>query len=199
LQQEVGDAPFGRRATQQLFRSTELLTRAIRQDTVDALLLGDPNNSIVSANLCDALVEMMPADESADLRIQCSWSPLLPIPTETPSDVGVDRNMFETIEQVAQKLRPSNQPLLDTFYGYVTELAGGMSPEGEIRLRVLVEGELVEARAALEGAEYARAGEAHLQQNAVAVRGVLHRGRRIHEIRDVTSFEMLPRLEDPAS
>ena len=196
---DAGDALFGRRATQQLLRSTNLLTRAIRQDTIDALLFADLDNYPVSANLCEALVEMMPSDESADLRIQCSWSPLLPTPSDVESEVRIDRPMFETIDRIAQRLRPSDQPIPDTFYAYVTELAGGIHPEGDIRLRVLVDDGLVETRANLASAEYARAGEAHLKQKMVAIRGVLHRGRRVHELRDISSFQLMQEAETPTT
>lgn len=185
----VGES-FGRRATEYLFCSVAKIATAVRQDTVDLLLEAPvaPGVVVVSANLCDALVELMPSDESADLRLRSSWSPLLPPAANIPSLVKIDRDMYESIEALGQKLRPADVPLPDTFVGYVTELSGGFLPEGDVTLRVIVGAEMLEARATLSRADYATAAEAHLHERVVSVRGTLHRGRRSHELKDVVSF-----------
>lgn len=187
---------FGRRATEYLFASVGRLADTIRQDAVDSLLQ-EGTGPVVSANLCEALVELMPKDESADLRLSSTWSPLLPQNSPIPSVVRIDRDMYETIEELGEKLRPSDEPLPDTFLGFVTELAGGFLPEGEIKLRVIVDEEMLEARAVLSRADYQIAAQAHLNERAVSVHGVLHRGRRAHHIKDVTSFSILD-LNAPA-
>jgi hypothetical protein len=193
----VVGSSFGRRATEYLFASVGRLADAIRQDTVPFLLEAE-TGAIVSANLCEALVELMPKDESADLRLSSTWSPLLPQNKDIPSVVRIDRDMYESIEEIGQKLRPSDAPLPATFIGFVTELAGGFLPEGEVKLRVIVDEEMLEARAFLTRIDYQTAAQAHLTEQAVSVHGVLHRGRRAHHIKDVTSFAVLD-LSAPAS
>lgn len=190
------ETPFGRRATETLFRGAHLLTMAIQQDTVDEVLLGDTQHTSVSANLCDALVEMMPADESADLHLRGTWSPSLPPPADVPAEVHIDRNLFESIEQVADKLRPVEEPYPELFFGFVTELAGGIAAEGMVKLQILFDERMLEVRATLNRDQYHKAAEAHLQQRIVQIRGVLYRGRRVHEIKDVTEFLVLPQPSD---
>jgi hypothetical protein len=182
-------ASFGRRTTEFLLSSVSRLATTIRQDTVTQLI--DAQAPTISGNLCEALLELMPSDESADLRLSSTWSPSQPKTDGTPSEAKIDRDMYESIELIAQKLRPSDDPIPDMFIGYVTELAGGFSPEGDVKLRIIVDEEFVEARAFLSRADYTKAGDAHLKEQTIAVRGVFHRGRRNHQIKDITSFEFL--------
>ena len=181
---------FGRKATTYLIESVSRLANAIRQDTISTLL-EDEGGSVVSANLCDALVELMPGDGSADLRLSTTWSPMLPQAQSVPSLVKIDRDMYESVADLAQKLRPADEPLPDAFVGYVTELAGGWLPEGEVKLRIIVDDEMLEARAMLSRLDYQTAAKAHLTEQAVSVHGVLHRGRRSHHVKDITSFSIL--------
>jgi hypothetical protein len=187
---------FGRRATEYLFASVGRLAAAIRQDAVAHLIEAD-TGPIVSANLCEGLVELMPKDESADLRLTSTWSPILPQKNDIPSVVRIDRDMYEAIEELGEKLRPSDEPFPATFLGFVTELSGGFLPEGEVSLRVIVDEEMLEARTLLSRVDYQTAAQAHLNERAVSVRGVLHRGRRAHHIKDVTSFTILDLTAPP--
>ncbi|HET9954201.1 MAG TPA: hypothetical protein VFQ61_06845, partial [Polyangiaceae bacterium] len=82
------DQAFGRQASAILMRAVQSIVVNVRKGDAQPLL-EDPS-PIVSANLCDALVDMMPADEKADLRFRATWSPLLPISEGVPNQVHVD-------------------------------------------------------------------------------------------------------------
>ena len=59
-------------------------------------------------------------------------------------------------------------------------------------LQIQVDDQLLKARVLLGAGEYRLAGTAHLEQRYVSVRGLLHRGRRAHVLREPTDFMVLP-------
>lgn len=189
------EVPFGRRATTYLFVSADHLARTVRRGETSRLL-DDPDAPLVSANLCEALVEMMPPDESADLQLTGAWSPLLPAPATAPTQVRFDRTMFKPIERLARQLRPSPDAASAKLVGKVVELSGAPSPagqlEGDVVLQVQADDQLLKARVTLGVEDYARAGAAHLSQQYVSVHAQLHRGRRSHALKLATDFTVLP-------
>jgi hypothetical protein len=195
-QLDAHDIPFGRRATTLLFESTAYLARAIRQGEAARVLDGPADAPLVSANLCEALVEMMPPDESAGLRLTGAWSPLIPAPASLPVAVHFDRTMFESVERLAQQLRPSQSSERAHFVGKVVELSGAPNPtgqlEGDVILQIQADDQLLEVRVTLGPEVYAHAGAAHLSQQYVSVHGQLQRGRRTHSLRNPTDFTVLP-------
>lgn len=188
--------PFGRRATIYLLASAAHLVATIRRGDVARILDDDPAAPQISANLCEALVEMMPVDESADLRLTSSWSPVIPVPKDLPAAVCFDRTMFEPIERLAQQLRPAHSAGPVQFVGKVVELSGASSPtgqlEGDVVLQVQVEDQLLKVRTTLGPEAYTEAGRAHLSQQYVSLHGQLHRGRRTHALKDPADFKVLP-------
>lgn len=131
----------------------------------------DDESAPVSANLCEALVEMMPADESTDL---------------------------ESIEQLAQRLRPKQGSTLAQFVGKVIELAGSPSQsnelEGDVMLQLQVDDQLVKVRVPLSADDYRHAGLAHFEQRFVSIMGQLRRrGPRSHVLEQPRAFAVLPR------
>jgi hypothetical protein len=187
-----GGEPFGRQTALLLLRSVAHLARSVRAGEPQRVLESVENAPRVSANLCEALVEMMPSDESADLRLRGSWSPLLPVVGEVPAEVHVDRNMYERLERLAHQLRPMRETQPDQFVGRVTELMGAPGEQGAVEgpvvLQVQVEDELLRARVVLGAVDYRQAASAHLEQRYVTVRGVLRRGPRTHWIEDASGF-----------
>ena len=187
--------PFGRRASQTLLEAVSLISTSIREDRLDRIL--EDAEPLVSANLCDALLEMLPSATDTDLRIGSSWSPILGVPADVPSVVTIERDMFEGLERLSAELRPKTGPSSVVLAGFVTKLAGAPGPagdvEGEVGIDVtLPEGEHLTVRVQLKSDDYKLAGTAHLSTNAVAVSGVLHRrGRAGAELQQVTSFRIL--------
>lgn len=188
--------PFGRRATTLLLESTSYIARSIRQGEEGRILEDRADAPLVSANLCEALVEMMPPDESADLRLSGSWSPLVPPPKAVVVEILLERSMFESIEQLAQRLRPARGSEPGQFVGKVMELSGNPNPagdlEGDVILQVQTDDQLLRVRVTLDPDEYRAAGAAHFEQRYVSVRGQLHHGRRSHLLRNPSAFTVLP-------
>lgn len=195
-QLDATEVPFGRRATTYLLASTAHLAQSVRRGEASRILDESTDAPLVSVNLCEALVEMMPPDESADLQLTSAWSPLLPAPTTVPPAVRFDRTMFEPIEHLARQLRPSHGAETAKFVGKVVELSGAPNAagqlEGDVVLQVQADDQLLKARVTLGVDDYANAGAAHLSQQYVAVHGQLHRGRRTHTLKNATNFTVLP-------
>lgn len=190
---DVTEIPFGRRATQQLFEATDFVARSLRHGEPARVL--DDERSLVSANLCEALVDMLPADEAADLRLACTWSPLLPCPPSFPSRVLIDRPMFEDLEQLAAQLRPRAGTEPVQFVGMVIELSAAPNVEarleGDVVLQVQLDDQLAKVRVPLAADDYATALRAHAEQRYVSVKGTIRRGGRINHLEKPTDFALL--------
>lgn len=179
---------FGRQTVETLISVVSKAVRLLRTDGPGRV--ADEVQGI-TANLCDSLLEMMPADERADLWLSASWSPLLPAP-DLPSRVTIDRDLYSAFEMLARSLRPPTAPRSDLFVGRVVELHGEDNEEGTLEGDVLVVlqvgDELVRARVVLSAADYKTAMQAHAEQRYLRVRGELHRQLKnasIEKARDV--------------
>ncbi|HSN96983.1 MAG TPA: hypothetical protein VLS89_01755, partial [Candidatus Nanopelagicales bacterium] len=190
-----GEEPFGRKATTLLIRSMARVVEAIRTDDLQALTEPRPGEVVVSANLCEAILEMMPKPEDVSLRITPSWSPVLPAPRDVPAMVRVERQYGPVIVQVARALRPTKGPAPDLFIGKVDALQGQPGPDGrmqgEVVLGAQVEDEILKIRLDLGPEDYAGACDAHRDGQYVSVHGVLHRGARMHRLEEASGFRVV--------
>jgi len=193
---EVEGSPsgFGRDASALLFRSLAHVASAIRGGLPDRIVnpeLGEPQ---VSANLCEAILQMAPANEGADLRFGVTWSPLIAPPLDVPALVTIDRHMYEPLEQAAKQLRPTESGEPRKYLGLVKELKGSIGAtgktEGEVVITLILEdGATLRAKTSLEHEQYMIAVVAHATPGPVVVAGELHRARRGYELRRVTDIQ----------
>ncbi|AKT37192.1 hypothetical protein [Chondromyces crocatus] len=186
-------APFARRAVAQLLNSIYRAVALLRQGERERLLDG-PEPPVITANLCEALVEMMPADQRGDLWVGASWSPLVN-PPQIPSRVQVDRALFPMFEDLSQRLRPPSAPRQDRFVGKVIELRGEANEhgalEGEVVLLLQVGEELIRTRCTLDPTGYEKAIEAHKRQRYLSLRGLLQRRPKSSTIEKPADIQML--------
>jgi hypothetical protein len=185
---------FGREASVLLVRSLAHVAGALRAATPDRIVNPEPDEPQVSANLCEAILRMAPANESADLRFGVTWSPLLAAPTNVPAEVTIDRHMYEAVEKLARQMRPSESNAPKRHLGLVKELKGAPGPtgqaEGEVVFTLIADdGTSSRAKAQLDPERYRTAVLAHAAPNPVIVEGELHRVRRGYELRDVTDIQ----------
>lgn len=179
-----GTESFGRHTVETLMRSTSRSVRLLRKEGVGAVAGAD--DVVITANLCEALVAMMPSDERGDLELEVRYSPILAPSEGAPTHVRVERQLFESFDRLGQALRKPEAPVEGTYVGRVRELKGEPNAdgrlEGEAVLRLDVEDELIHARCALGPDDYDRAIVAHREQKHVAVRGVLRRTGRTYAL-----------------
>lgn len=191
------NAPFARQTTELLMRSLTRLAMAIEADNVASVYEAEADWPVLSANLCDALLRMQLPDEKSQLNISVSWSGMRPPPTEpqTSRKVTFSHDYFPIIEDVYKKLRPTPTLAESLFVGFVDTLNGNLGAEGrmqgETRLVLVHEEEVIRARSYLGPDDYQKAVEAHRTARIVKFMGLLHLGRRVHRISNVGHFEIL--------
>src|SRR5262249_11776696 len=150
------------------------------------------NEPMLSANLCEGLLEMAPEGESSFLGVSAEFSRTLQGPpgVDSPTSVRLRREVFPRIEYLAGRLRPVQSPQRQVLVGLVETLNGRPNadnrPEGQVTLRIITpEGEILRARADLNADDYARADQAHMRNLPVVLEGVLRRVGRTVRIDDI--------------
>jgi len=176
---ELETPNFGRRATESLVRGVSELVTHVRAHTEDQLL-----NAVgpVSSNLCQAIVGMAPPDESVDIQLQASWSPLLPS-SVTAAPLRVEHELYERIELLGDRLRASSAPeRLELIVALVSRLSGAPDGQGrmsgEVVLNPVFPNGLRRLSVRLSAEQYEIAGQAHLRNAYVRTAGTLRRTGR---------------------
>jgi hypothetical protein len=104
---------------------------------------------------------------------------------------------FPIIEDIYRELLPTKAPASSLFFGKVVTLSGQPGDDGtmqgETTLALLHDEEILKARADLGPDDYQKAVDAHRNDEPVKLWGVLHLGRRIHRLADITGFSALER------
>lgn len=187
-----GIEPFTRRAVSLLMRSLARIVNAIEADAVPGVFESVVTEPIVSANLCDALLQMQPPEESSVVAVNVSWATTLPPQVLVPTTVRIKHEYFPIIEDISRKLRPAQPPASSLFVGYVENLSGDPGDngqmQGEAALSVMFEEQMQPVRMDLAPADWQTAYVALGTRGFVRFKGVLHRGTRIHRITDLSEF-----------
>jgi len=189
--------PFTRKVTRLLMKSLGRVVTAIDSDKTDSLLVDQPGQPVLSANICEALLAMQPTGERSLLGIQTTWSRAFtpPPPNEVPGSVLLRADVFSEIEKVAQTLRPAKEPKMSTFVGLVDSLMGNPDPdrrvEGDVTFLLFDTDETIKARATLSADDYRVAWQAHGEAGYVSLRGKLIRERRSNRIEEVSDLKSL--------
>jgi len=187
--------PFGRRTTRTLMASATRIAQSVEQDQVDALLEPPANGVRVTANLCDALIRMFPEQNNSALALGVSWANGLAPAADTRELVVFHREHFNAVEYLATRLRGNEPDEARVFIGEVAELKGVVGEDGrrqgEVRLVIFDEDEVLRARANLSAEQYAAANEAHMGARKIYVQGLLKRGPRLCTIGDIVDFRLL--------
>ena len=190
--------PLGRRVTSLLMGSLQRLVDALEMDDAAAALQPIEGQPVISANLCEGLLEMTPEGDDSTLTISVHWARTSPPPAtlSLPREVQLRRETFGLIETLATQLRPTPPPRRQTFVGYIDTLDGWPNPEGRregpVVLRILeAEGETIRARVELDASNHHLAWQAYDQDAPVVLQGVLRRIGRTHRIDEVSGFRIL--------
>ena len=191
---------FTRKVTRTLVRSLNQVVEAVKADHPEALLSPKETDVIISANLCEALLELQPDIEESLVSIYPSWARTIPPPTETPIQIRLSKEYFPILEDIARHLRPAQGSKEDFFIGWVDALDGkpgpDRRPQGDVTLAIPFEERLLKARLVLSVDDYAKAIKAHATNSVVMLRGVLHRGARISVIKSYREFEVIDEVMD---
>jgi hypothetical protein len=184
--------PFTRQAVVTLMRSLSRIVVAIEADTIPNVFLESPQEPVISANLCQALLQMQPQDENSELDVKVSWATTLPPQVPIPSRVRIKQEYFSYIEDVSKKLLPAEAPAAAPFVGYIVKLGGDPGEDGrmqgEAELSVIYEDQMLIVRVILSPDHWLAAHAALGTHGIVRIKGILHRGTRVHRITNITEF-----------
>ena len=189
--------PFTRRVTGLLMHSLHRLATHLDLGDTDGVLQQAQNEPMLSANLCEGLLEMAPEGEESFLRVSAEFSRTLQPPdVPFPTNVRLRREVFPWIAYLAERLRPAQSPQPQVLVGLVETLNGRPNadnrPEGQVTLRIITpEGEILRARAELSADDYARADQAHMRNLPVSLQGVLRQVGRTFRIDQVSDLALV--------
>jgi hypothetical protein len=187
-----GSEPFTRRAVATLMRSLSRVVTSIEADTVPGIFDNQENQPVLSANLCEALLQMQPTEEDSHLDVKVSWATTLTPHNPIPSIVRIKHEYFPIIEDISRKLRPAQAPAASLFVGNVDNLGGEPGEDGrmqgEAMLSVMYEEQMQLVRVDLTPDDWHIAHSALGSHGIVKFRGTLHRGTRVHRITEVSEF-----------
>jgi hypothetical protein len=185
--------PFGRRVVLTLAEALDTLVLGSEQ----ALLTGEIGHLTntpergVSANLCEAIVEMS-GPKRRPIEISFGWSPLYVVPPNTASRVNIRSEHISIIEAVAQKIR-EDVPLEDfALIGVVTDLHRGTKEEiGRITVHAIVDGRVRKVSLKLGESDYANATRAHKDRLQVQCLGALRKSGRSYVLENPKTFDVI--------
>lgn len=187
-----GSDPFTRLAVETLMRSVSRVVHAIEFDEVPEIYETRPEEPVISANLCDAILRMRSQEDDSHLDVKVSWAVTLPQLKSIPSRVRIKHEYFPIIEDISKYLRPSQPPAQSLFVGYIDNLGGEPGEDGrmqgEATLSVMFEEQLQVVRVNLSADDWKTAHEALGEHGIVRIKGVLHRGTRVHRITEINEF-----------
>ncbi len=200
----LNPVPFTRRVTSLLMRSLQRLSLALDANELDPLLQPTKNEPVLSANLCEGLLDMTPEEAGSTLTISVSWARTLPpsAAMPLPGKVLLRRETFGLIEVLAERLRPTHVSKWQTLFGFVDTLDGRPNAdnqmEGTVILRLVdAKSDTIRARAELNATDYHTAWEAHGQHQPIALQGIVRPIGRFFRIDNVTGFRLLEQTPIP--
>jgi hypothetical protein len=185
--------PFPRIVTRNVMTAADTLVKAVRDDTIRELLAGDV--APISANLCDALMQMKPESADGTLTISTSWARTLPAPPlSVAARVELPAEYFPTIRDIGSALKPPATEIPPQFIGHVTELSrhdmeGPIEGPITVTLVVMHEERAVRAKVDLDAAEFPDALKAFKEGTYVSIEGELIMGARVSRFKSYRNFK----------
>jgi hypothetical protein len=190
------DEPFERRVTLTLMRALQTLRGSLDTGRTGDLLRAVPHG--VSANLCEALAEMTPGDQQANLQLGMSWSRNRPrVPNLVARQVSFAQPEFGILQEAGRKLKSLDSRKVTVrgpIIGLQAEPADLLEEfQGRVTIRAVIENRTARVRFDLKEADYTLACNAHRDRRQVSVAGMLHGDAkaRIYDLLLPNSFQVL--------
>jgi hypothetical protein len=191
---ETNPDPFVRRATRALFGGAKELVGMIERGEFSTQRT-DSTPSLVSKNLCEALLEFFDEELKNSLDIGFRWASALPMRSGcSVSMVSIKREHVAYIERLRRYLTPTKDAQRLEFMCTVEELAGKTGEDllrtGEVVLQLFDGTTTVRAKAMLDARQYADAIVAHKHTQYVRVEGILRPGNQPRSLDQIAVFEL---------
>ena len=169
--------PFARKAVRSLVSGLRSAKEAIALvDHGDDITAFEQKVSLgVSANLCDAVANLLDYDNQQSLDVSVSWS-LIRRPPESRSQVTFEESDVLVLREASRLLKERQERPNERIDGYVYALARGQAEhQGRVTLKAVVDGEMSSVRVDFAPPDYSRITEAHDHRRVVSLEGDLRR------------------------
>lgn len=168
------NAPIARRTMKRLLEALAAARQAAERAVAgDSDAFGETVTSGVSANLCEALVQIIEPFPALDVGV--SWARTRPV--TTPAIViRFSQADAALLGEAARSLRERAPKPDECLHGFVRILKrDGEELDGTIRLKTEIDGRQQSVEAVLEQADYEKAVQAHRDRAPIVLRGDLER------------------------
>lgn len=175
--------PFARRVMTTLSRGLDAAHRHASKDSAAFLGLDEAVAAGVSLPLVQALNELGSSESLRSLDLSFNWSETEPPPVDVPQSIVIDREEFQVLSEVEERLIRIIEPVTETIMGQVQSLerAEPGEDEGDNGIAVIsadVRGQLRRIHVPLSGSDYDWAIVAHHQKLVYSVTGTLKKDGR---------------------
>ncbi|MHC5855297.1 hypothetical protein, partial [Nostoc sp.] len=170
----------------------------------------------ISANFCEAVLNMIQGGGIQGINFNLSWSKLIDIPSNVPSEVSINHDVYPKLEKTKRKLKskkiieifndrnnlleqkylyalnPANEELTTSrLTGNVIklELSGG-SKKGQVTIITAIKNKNVEVNVELNLPDYVKAFEANLSQRPVVCEGYLSQTDNQFFLKNTSFFDI---------
>ena len=188
------DEPFERRAMLTLADALVATRQAITSaaNSGDFQPFQDAVRSGVSANLCDALLDLSIDSTAEEVDLQLSWSPTRRAADKTPTHFRFRRDMFPLLREASRVLRESAPEDDFGLFGTVTGLRReDGSSTGQVTVSAMIANSWRKVRMELSDEDYGKAVKAHNERELVQGVGELVKEKRTYVLRNVRDFDLL--------
>jgi hypothetical protein len=194
---EPANEPYERRVTLLLMQALQTLRVTLDHGRSEELLRSVPQG--VSANLCDALASMCPADVQATLHVSITWSRnRARVPRRISNRVAFAQSEFAILREAGRRLKNIESRRVHVE-GPILILKAEPAQlfeefRGGVTIRTLIDGRSASVRFHLNQSEYAQACDAHRDRRHIAVSGMLHGDAqtRVFDLLVPQDFRVLP-------
>ncbi len=129
----------------------------------------------VSANLCDAIANILDYESRESFDISVSWSLIRETPESSVHVVFKESDLL-VLKEASRILKDRQERPNERIDGYVYGLARGQTEhEGRVTLKAVVDGAMSSVRVDFDPPDYSRITEAHDQRRVVSLEGDLRR------------------------
>lgn len=193
----VAGPPYERRVMERLYRGLVQLGEAVTQGDLAPIVTNYATG--LSANMCDALLEITQSATNQEVGFVVNWSPrVVPAPelARLSSGISIGASATEYLEAVSKQLRRMEESRPITIDGRVVLLKSDSQPwedePDDLHTVVIAwlhtDGKAVKTRTVLAPADYITACNAHMQGLTVSVSGTLERRGKYTRLINPESF-----------
>ena len=173
----ISNDPFERKVTRKLVSglsaTREAVTLANRAYGINPF--EERVEQGVSANLCEAVGNLINTGDGQGVDISVSWALTRPTPQRNAL-VHFENSDAPVLKEASRVLKERQERPNERIEGYVTVLRRGEAePEGRARIKAAIEGVMSSVRIDFAPADYSRIADAHDRRQVVSLEGDLRR------------------------